>query len=149
MLVILGHDIFSALNIEIHFVCICSPLIRRQAKLEEAVNQRLEILESNLLQQIKSVNTNVNHTKGGLMTPKSKAIDQIQKQLEASHAQLKELASRHMLPTQAPVPEDKKEETKVLQGNYILCYMSLNTCGQQKIRPACITVKSAWGLLCP
>ena len=141
---ILGPEIFSALNIKIHFVYICSPLIRRQAKLEEAVNQRLEILESNLLQQIKSVNTNVNHTKDGLMTPKSKAIDQIQKQLEASHAQLKELASRHMLPTQAPVPEDnKKEETKVLQGNYILCYMSLSTCGQQKIRPACITVKSA------
>ena len=100
-------------------VFIFSPLIRRQAKLEEAVNKRLEILESNLLQQIKSVNTNVNHNQDGLMTPKSKAIDQIQKQLEASHAQLKELASRHMVPAQAPVPENSdtnQDEKKVLQG---------------------------------
>ena len=94
-----------------------SPLIRRQAKLEDAVNKRLEILESNLLQQIKSVNTNVNHTQDGLMTPKSKAIDQIQKQLETSHAQLKELASRHQLPPPISVPNpDKQEDTKILQG---------------------------------
>ena len=104
-------------------------MIRRQAKLEEAVNKRLEILESNLLQQIKSVNTNVNHNQDGLMTPKSKAIDQIQKQLEASHAQLKELASRHMVPAQAPVSDNSntsQEEKKVLQGKkWILYYRTV------------------------
>ena len=100
-----------------------SPLIRRQAELEEAVNKRLEILESNILQQIKTVNVSTNHSQDGLMTPKSKAIDQLQKQLEVSHAQLKELASRHMPPPPPPTAAGKemnKDESRVLQGQLII-----------------------------
>lgn len=86
------------------------------------MNKRLEILENNLLQQFKSVhNVNVNHTQNGLMTPKSKAITEIQKQLEASHEQLKELANRHMVPPPQAVPVENKqtEEPKVLKGEQV------------------------------
>ena len=82
------------------------------------------------------MNTNVNHNQDGLMTPKSKAIDQIQKQLEASHAQLKELASRHMVPAQAPISEKSdtnQEEKKVLQGkNRLLLYSK--TCVKRPLK---------------
>ena len=68
------------------------------------------------------------------MTPKSKAIDQIQKQLEASHAQLKELASQHMPPPPPPLPaaeENRTEKHRVLQGQLMQYGYKPVLCGIQ------------------
>lgn len=55
----------------------------------------------------------------GVQTPKTKAIQEMQRQLAASHAQLKEIASRHMVspPLVQPDNTGKVQNTeKVLNG---------------------------------
>ncbi|XP_053374888.1 kinesin-like protein KIF22 [Mercenaria mercenaria] len=91
-----------------------SPLMKRQEQWEETVNKRLQELESNLITQMKTIHTVLPvDVANGAQTPKTKAIQEMQRQLAASHAQLKELASRHMVsppPVQpvAPVQPEKQ-----------------------------------------
>ncbi|OWF55341.1 kinesin-like protein KIF22-B [Mizuhopecten yessoensis] len=74
-----------------------SPLLRRQNRLEETVNRRLEDLEKNILNQMREMA----HTNG---QPASNPdfMSQLQKQLEASRQQLQTIA--HHTPPSSPVP---------------------------------------------
>lgn len=72
-----------------------SPLMRRQEEFEETVRQRFKELENNLLRQM---TTNL----AGAPTPKTSAIYEMQKQLAASQAHLKELTSLHKITAPSP-----------------------------------------------
>ncbi|KAL4224354.1 Kinesin-like protein kif22 [Mactra antiquata] len=77
-----------------------SPLIKRQEQWEETVNKRLQQLETNLINQMKSINpvlSSQSSEQGDVpQTPKTKAIQEMQRQLVESQAQLRELANKHL-----------------------------------------------------
>ncbi|KAH3882535.1 kinesin-like protein KIF22 [Dreissena polymorpha] len=82
----MGSDIGSSI----------SPLIKRQEAWEETVNRRLQQMESNLITQMQAFKP---PTASGscAQTPKTKAINELRRQLEENQAQFRELASRHLI----------------------------------------------------
>ncbi|XP_069136429.1 kinesin-like protein KIF22-B [Argopecten irradians] len=74
-----------------------SPLLRRQNRLEETVNQRLQELEKNILNQMKEMSN-----ASGQSAQNPDFLSQLSKQMEASRQQLQSIA--HHTPPASPVP---------------------------------------------
>ncbi|XP_060067910.1 kinesin-like protein KIF22-B [Ylistrum balloti] len=86
-----------------------SPLLRRQNRLEETVNRRLEDLEKNILNQMKEMT----HTTGQ-SAPNPDFMSQLHKQLEASRQQLQTIA-HHTPPASPSPPRVLTDKTNVLK----------------------------------